>query len=98
MSSSEQPSSRTGATSRQGVLDAAAFDVLFRECATDVHGYLTTATMHQSPVASPARPFAFCKCVLQFRTDLLTGSLARAVQDVTELGERTATDQDVQPA
>jgi RNA polymerase sigma factor (sigma-70 family) len=40
VSSSEQPSSRTGATSRQGVLDSAAFDALFRECATDVHGYL----------------------------------------------------------
>jgi RNA polymerase sigma-70 factor (ECF subfamily) len=40
VSSSEQPSSRTGATSRQGVLGSAAFDALFRECAADVHGYL----------------------------------------------------------
>jgi RNA polymerase sigma factor (sigma-70 family) len=40
VSSPEQQSSRTAATSRQGVLDSAAFDALFRECATDVHGYL----------------------------------------------------------
>jgi RNA polymerase sigma factor (sigma-70 family) len=40
ISSSEQPSLRTGAISRQRVLDSAAFDALFRECATDVHGYL----------------------------------------------------------
>jgi RNA polymerase sigma factor (sigma-70 family) len=40
VSSSEQPLSRTGATSRQGALDSAAFDALFRECAPDVHGYL----------------------------------------------------------
>ena len=40
VSTSEQPSSRTAATSRQGALDAAAFDALFRECAGDVHGYL----------------------------------------------------------
>src|SRR5271168_1293439 len=40
VSSSEQPSPRASATSRQGVLDAPAFDALFRECATDVHGYL----------------------------------------------------------
>src|SRR5271163_4093149 len=38
VSSPEQPSSR--AASRQGALDAAAFDALFRECAGDVHGYL----------------------------------------------------------
>src|SRR5271163_3597578 len=38
VSSPEQPSSR--AASRQGVLDSAAFDALFRECAPDVHGYL----------------------------------------------------------
>jgi RNA polymerase sigma-70 factor, ECF subfamily len=40
VSSSEQLSSRTGATSRRCVLDSAAFDALFRECASDVHGYL----------------------------------------------------------
>jgi len=40
VSSSEQPSSRTEARSRHGVLDSAAFEALFRECATDVHGYL----------------------------------------------------------
>lgn len=40
VSSSEQPSSRAGATSHQGVLDSAAFDALFRESAADVHGYL----------------------------------------------------------
>ena len=40
VSPSEQPSSRAGATSRQGVLDSAAFDALFRDCAGDVHGYL----------------------------------------------------------
>jgi RNA polymerase sigma factor (sigma-70 family) len=40
VSPSEQPSSRTGAKSREGVLDAAAFDALFRDCAADVHGYL----------------------------------------------------------
>jgi RNA polymerase sigma factor (sigma-70 family) len=40
VSSCKQPLSRTGATSRQGVLDSAAFDSLFRECAPDVHGYL----------------------------------------------------------
>jgi RNA polymerase sigma-70 factor, ECF subfamily len=39
VSSSDQPSSRIGAT-RQGALDSAAFDALFRECAGDVHGYL----------------------------------------------------------
>jgi RNA polymerase sigma factor (sigma-70 family) len=36
----KQPSSPTGVTSREGVLDSAAFDSLFRECAPDVHGYL----------------------------------------------------------
>jgi len=40
VSSPEQPSPRPGATSQRGVLDSAAFDALFRECATDVHGYL----------------------------------------------------------
>src|ERR1019366_7524830 len=40
VSPSDQPSSRAGAAPRQGVLDSAAFDVLFRECAADVHGYL----------------------------------------------------------
>jgi RNA polymerase sigma-70 factor, ECF subfamily len=40
VSSSKQPSSRTDAASRQDVLDSAAFDALFRECAPDVHGYL----------------------------------------------------------
>jgi RNA polymerase sigma factor (sigma-70 family) len=40
VSSSEQPSSRTGATSGQRALDSAAFAALFRECAPDVHGYL----------------------------------------------------------
>src|SRR5271155_1130077 len=40
VASPDQPSSRTGARTRQGALDAAAFDALFRECAGDVHGYL----------------------------------------------------------
>ena len=40
VSFSEQSSSRPEATSRPRVLDSAAFDVLFRECASDVHGYL----------------------------------------------------------
>lgn len=40
LSSSEQPSSRAGASTREGALDSAAFDALFRECAGDVHGYL----------------------------------------------------------
>jgi RNA polymerase sigma factor (sigma-70 family) len=40
VTSSEKPSLRAGATSHQRVLDSAAFDALFRECATDVHGYL----------------------------------------------------------
>jgi RNA polymerase sigma-70 factor, ECF subfamily len=39
-SRSEQPSSRAGATPEHGVLDSAAFDALFRQCASDVHGYL----------------------------------------------------------
>ncbi len=40
VSSFDQPSSRAGGAPRQGVLDPAAFDALFRECAADVHGYL----------------------------------------------------------
>lgn len=48
MSSSEQPSSRTGATFREGVLDPAAFDALFRECASDVHGYLISLLRDRS--------------------------------------------------
>jgi RNA polymerase sigma-70 factor (ECF subfamily) len=40
VSSPEQPSPASEAKPRDGVLDSPAFEVLFRECAADVHGYL----------------------------------------------------------
>jgi RNA polymerase sigma-70 factor, ECF subfamily len=36
---SHEQSPRTGPAARRGVLDAQAFDSLFRECAADVHAY-----------------------------------------------------------
>jgi RNA polymerase sigma-70 factor, ECF subfamily len=58
LSSSEQPSSRTGARTREGVLDSAAFDALFRECAHDVHGYLISLLGDRS-VAEDLTALAF---------------------------------------
>jgi len=58
LSSSEQPSSRTGARTSQGVLDSAAFDALFRECANDVHGYLISLLGDRS-VAEDLTALAF---------------------------------------
>ena len=40
VSSSDEQSPRPAARSPQGVLDAHAFEALFKECAADVHGYL----------------------------------------------------------
>ena len=42
VSPTDQPSPRAGAAPRQGALDPAAFAALFRDCAADVHGYLTS--------------------------------------------------------
>lgn len=58
LSSAEQPSSRTGARTRQGVLDSAAFDALFRECVSDVHGYLISLLGDRS-VAEDLTALAF---------------------------------------
>jgi RNA polymerase sigma-70 factor (ECF subfamily) len=58
VSTSNQPPPRTEALAHAGVLDAAAFDELFRACAADVHGYLISLLGDRSS-AEDAAALAF---------------------------------------
>lgn len=58
VSPSDQPSSQAGAVPRQDILDAEAFDALFRECAADVHGYLISL-LGERAAAEDATALAF---------------------------------------
>jgi RNA polymerase sigma-70 factor (ECF subfamily) len=58
VSSPDEQSPRPAARSPQGILDASAFEALFKDCAADVHGYLISL-LGDSVAAEDATALAF---------------------------------------